>query len=384
MVKGLSILGSTGSIGVQALEVCENLNINVVSLAANKNVKLIEQQIRRFKPKVAALFDEKAAEELKIAVKDTNTKILKGIEGIKEAVIHSDADTVLTSVVGISGLIPTMAAVEAGKNIALANKETLVTAGALVMKAVKEKGVTLFPVDSEHSAIFQCLQGNRKEDVSRIILTASGGPFRGYTFEELKNVTIEQALNHPNWSMGSKITIDSATLMNKGLEVIEAMWLFDIPITDIEVVVHPQSIIHSMVLYKDGSVMAQLGAPDMRIPIQLALTWPKRTENNFNKFNFYELSALTFEKPDMKNFKALKLAFEAAKIGGTMPCCMNAANEVAVELFLQGRITFLQISELIEQVMNKHSVNSQPVLSDIIDTDHKSRNLAWDIANRGL
>lgn len=384
MVKGLSILGSTGSIGVQALNVCENLNIKVVALAANSNVKLMEEQIRRFKPKVAALFDEKAADELSIAVKDTNTKILKGMEGVKETVTHAEADTVLTSVVGIAGLIPTMAAINAGKNIALANKETLVTSGDIVMKAIREKGVSLFPVDSEHSAIFQCLAGNRHEDVDKIVLTASGGPFRGYTRDKLKEVTVKQALNHPNWSMGSKITIDSATLMNKGLEVIEAMWLFDIPVNDIEVVVHPQSIIHSMVAYKDGSVMAQLGAPDMRIPIQLALTWPERMSNPFNKVNFYELNALTFEKPDVETFRALKLAYKAAEIGGTMPCAMNAANEIAVEYFLKGEISFLQITDLIESVMNEHSVNSQPVLSDIIDTDRISREIALNFIKRGL
>lgn len=384
MVKGLSILGSTGSIGVQALNVCENLNIKVVALAANSNVKLMEEQIRRFKPKVAALFDEKAADELSIAVKDTNTKILKGMEGVKETVTHAEADTVLTSVVGIAGLIPTMAAINAGKNIALANKETLVTSGDIVMKAIREKGVSLFPVDSEHSAIFQCLAGNRHEDVDKIVLTASGGPFRDYTRDKLKEVTVKQALNHPNWSMGSKITIDSATLMNKGLEVIEAMWLFDIPVNDIEVVVHPQSIIHSMVAYKDGSVMAQLGAPDMRIPIQLALTWPERMSNPFNKVNFYELNALTFEKPDVETFRALKLAYKAAEIGGTMPCAMNAANEIAVEYFLKGEISFLQITDLIESVMNEHSVNSQPVLSDIIDTDRISREIALNFIKRGL
>lgn len=384
MVKGLSILGSTGSIGVQALIVCENLNIKVVALAANSNVKLMEEQIRRFKPKVAALFDEKAADELSIAVKDTNTKILKGMEGVKETVTHAEADTVLTSVVGIAGLIPTMAAINAGKNIALANKETLVTSGDIVMKAIREKGVSLFPVDSEHSAIFQCLAGNRHEDVDKIVLTASGGPFRGYTRDKLKEVTVKQALSHPNWSMGSKITIDSATLMNKGLEVIEAMWLFDIPVNDIEVVVHPQSIIHSMVAYKDGSVMAQLGAPDMRIPIQLALTWPERMSNPFNKVNFYELNALTFEKPDVETFRALKLAYKAAEIGGTMPCAMNAANEIAVEYFLKGEISFLQITDLIESVMNEHSVNSQPVLSEIIDTDRISREIALNFIKRGL
>lgn len=384
MVKGLSLLGSTGSIGVQALDVCENLQIKVVSLIANSNGKLMEEQIRRFHPKVAALFNEHAAESLKVAVRDTDTKILKGLQGVLEAVVHTDADTVLTSVVGIAGLLPTMAAIEAGKNIALSNKETLVTAGSLVMKAVKQKGVTLLPVDSEHSAIFQSLAGNRAKDVSKLILTASGGPFRGYTREQLENVTLRQALNHPNWSMGSKITIDSATMMNKGLEVIEAMWLFDIPVSQIEVVVHPQSIIHSMVAYQDGSIMAQLGAPDMRIPIQLALTWPKRFENPFNRVDFTEQSQLTFEKPDFETFRPLKLAYEAGKIGGTMPCAMNAANEVAVELFLKEKITFLQIAELIERVMDAHSVNSKPVLNDIIDTDRASRELAWSIINGGF
>ncbi|NLU52342.1 MAG: 1-deoxy-D-xylulose-5-phosphate reductoisomerase [Clostridiaceae bacterium] len=384
MVKGLSILGSTGSIGVQALEVCENLNINVVSIAANSNVKLMEEQIRRFRPKVASLFDEKAACELEILVGDTDTKVLKGLSGVLEAVTHPDADTVLTSVVGIAGLIPTMAAIEAGKNIALSNKETLVTSGELVMEAARKKGISIFPVDSEHSAIFQCLAGNREKDVSRLILTASGGPFRGYTKEQLEKVTVDQALKHPNWSMGSKITIDSATLMNKGLEVIEAMWLFNMPVSKIDVIVHPQSIIHSMVEYTDGSVMAQLGAPDMRVPIQLALTWPERMANPFKKLDFSNLSALTFEKPDMNSFRALELAYKAAIIGGTMPCAMNAANEVAVDLFLKGKITFLQITELIERVMDAHSVNSQPVLNDIIDTDREAREIARDIVNGGI
>lgn len=384
MVKGLSILGSTGSIGVQVLEVCENLNINVVSIAANSHVKLMEEQIRRFRPKVAALFDEKAACELEILVGDTDTKVLKGLSGVLEAVTHPDTDTVLTSVVGIAGLIPTMAAIEAGKNIALSNKETLVTSGELVMEAARKKGISIFPVDSEHSAIFQCLAGNREKDVSRLILTASGGPFRGYTKEQLEKVTVDQALKHPNWSMGSKITIDSATLMNKGLEVIEAMWLFNMPVSKIDVIVHPQSIIHSMVEYTDGSVMAQLGAPDMRVPIQLALTWPERMANPFKKLDFSNLSALTFEKPDMNSFRALELAYKAAIIGGTMPCAMNAANEVAVDLFLKGKITFLQITELIERVMDAHSVNSQPVLNDIIDTDREAREIARDIVNGGI
>lgn len=384
MVKGLTILGSTGSIGVQALQVCENLQIEVVSLIAHSNVKLMAEQIRKYRPKVAALYDEKAAEELMSLVPTHEIKILKGLKGVLEAVVHPDADTVLTSVVGIAGLLPTMTAIEAGKHIALSNKETLVTAGGLVMEAARNKGISILPVDSEHSAIFQSLAGNRHEDVSKIILTASGGPFRGYSLEQLQEVTVDQALNHPNWSMGSKITIDSATMMNKGLEVIEAMWLFDVPPENIEVVVHPQSIIHSMVEYRDGSVMAQLGAPDMRIPIQLALSWPERYPNPFKKVSFSEISKLTFEKPDLETFKALKLAFEAAKVGGTLPCAMNAANEVAVDMFLKGRITFLQIVELIERVMDMHIVNSKPVLNDIIDTDRTSRELARSILHGGL
>ncbi|NLB78973.1 MAG: 1-deoxy-D-xylulose-5-phosphate reductoisomerase [Clostridiaceae bacterium] len=384
MVKGLSILGSTGSIGTQALNVCENLNINVVSLIAKTNVKAMEEQIRRYKPKVAALLDEKSAGILKTAVRDTDTKVLTGNEGVLEAVTHSDADTVLTSVVGIAGLLPTIAAIESGKNIALSNKETLVTAGSIITELVKEKGVRLFPVDSEHSAIFQCLEGNRRSDVEKIILTASGGPFRGYTKERLKNVTVEQALNHPNWSMGNKITIDSATMMNKGLEVIEAIWLFDVPASKIEIIVQPESIIHSMVAYKDGSVMAQMGAPDMQIPIQLALTWPERIENPFGRIDFDKITKLNFIKPDLETFEALNLAYKAAQTGGTLPCAMNAANEVAVELFLNGKISFLQITELISQVMKNHKVNNKPVLEDIIDTDSESRKLAWNIFNGGL
>lgn len=384
MIEGLCILGSTGSIGSQTLNVCENLKINVVSLIANSNHKAMEEQIRRHKPKVAALLDERAAGLLKQAVTDTNTKVLTGEAGVLEAVTHFDADTVLTSVVGIAGLLPTVAAIKAGKNIALSNKETLVTAGSIITELIKEKGVRLFPVDSEHSAIFQCLAGNRKKDVEKIILTASGGPFRGYTEKQLEKVTVEQALNHPNWSMGNKITIDSATMMNKGLEIIEAMWLFNIPASDIEIVVHPESIIHSMVAFKDGSIMAQMGAPDMRIPIQLALTWPDRKENPFRRIDFNKLKTLSFSQPDYDTFRALKLAYKAAEIGGTLPCAMNAANEVAVELFLKGKITFLQIAELISLVMSSHIVNTKPVLDDIIDTDRKSRELARNIFDGGF
>lgn len=383
MIKGLSILGSTGSIGTQALEVCDNLNIKVVSLIANSNVRVIEEQIRHFKPEVAALYNEKAARELRLAVKDTDTRILEGSDGVLEAVTYSQADTVLTSVVGTAGLLPTISAIEAGKNIALSNKETLVTAGKIITDLVRKKGVKLFPVDSEHSAIFQCIAGNRDRDISRLILTASGGPFRGYSRQALKSVTVKEALNHPNWSMGSKITIDSATMMNKGLEVIEAMWLFDIPVSQIDIVVHPQSIIHSMVEFNDGSVMAQMGAPDMRIPIQLALTWPERISNSFNKIDFDKLSCLNFEKPDYNTFEALKLAKEAAETGGTMPCAMNAANEVAVELFLEEKISFLEITEVIKLVMKNHIVNTEPVLNDIIDTDRASRELARSFCDGG-
>ncbi|NLE23843.1 MAG: 1-deoxy-D-xylulose-5-phosphate reductoisomerase, partial [Clostridiaceae bacterium] len=269
-------------------------------------------------------------------------------------------------------------------NIALSNKETLVTAGSIITELIREKGVKLFPVDSEHSAIFQCLAGNRDRDVEKIILTASGGPFRGYSKKQLEEVTVEQALKHPNWSMGSKITIDSATMMNKGLEIIEAMWLFNIPVSEIEIVVHPESIIHSMVAFKDGSIMAQMGAPDMRIPIQLALTWPERKENPFGRIVFKKLNTLSFSQPDYETFKALKLAYEAAEIGGTLPCAMNAANEVAVELFLKGKIAFLQIAELISLVMSSHIVNTKPVLDDIIETDRKSRELARSIFDGGF
>lgn len=384
MVKGLSILGSTGSIGTQALDVCRNLGIKVVALAANSNAKAMEEQVRQFRPEVAALLDEEAAASLKLKVRDTGTRVVSGMNGILEAVTHAGADTVLTSVVGIAGLIPTIAAIEAGKNIALSNKETLVTAGAIVTDLIKKKGVKLIPVDSEHSAIFQCLAGNRQEDVEKIILTASGGPFRGYTRAGLENVTVEQALNHPNWSMGSKITIDSATMMNKGLEIIEAMWLFDVPASRIEVVVHPESIIHSMVEFRDGSIMAQLGAPDMRIPIQLALTWPHRAENQFRRADMRQLGRLTFEEPDFETFEALKLAYRAAETGGTLPCAMNAANEVAVELFLKGKIRFHQITEIVKIVMEKHTSNTRPDLDDIIDTDRASRDLARKVFDGGF
>jgi len=378
-LKGISILGSTGSIGRQALEVCEVLGLKIVSLAAGSNASLMETQIRKYRPRVAALFDEKAAQTLKVTVADTPCRVLGGQEGILEAVTMQEIDTVLTSVVGIAGLIPTLAAIEAGKNIALSNKETLVTAGSLVMKKAREKGIAILPVDSEHSAIFQCLAGNRKQDVRKIILTASGGPFRGFSPEQMQTVTLEQALKHPNWSMGSKVTIDSASLMNKGLEIIEAMWLFDMKPDGIEVVVHKESIIHSMVEFVDGSIIAQMGAPDMRIPIQLALTWPERVRNPFRRISLTEVGSLTFEKPDFEAFPCLGLAYEAARTGGTLPVAMNAANEMAVAAFLKREIRFHQIPGIIRQVMAEHQVNTMPSLDDIIDTDRISRERASEI-----
>lgn len=373
MTKKLVILGSTGSIGVQALQVCDNLNIQVVGLAAGGNIGVLEEQARKYKPGVVSVMDPEKGKELKIKLQDTSTKVVWGLEGMLELVSMPEADTVLTSVVGIAGLLPTMQAISCGKNIALANKETLVTAGKLVMEAARQKGVSILPVDSEHSALFQSLSGNRAEDVEKLILTASGGPFRGYSKQQLEQVTLKQALKHPNWAMGSKITIDSATMMNKGLEVIEALWLFNVDLSRIEVVIHPQSIIHSMVSYRDGSIIAQMGVPDMRIPIQLALTWPQRMDNGFGRVDFSKLTALTFEKPDFEAFRCLKLAFKAAETGGSLPVVMNAANEVAVSLFQQEKIPFIGIMDLIETVMGNHSVHTKPSIDDIIETDAWSR-----------
>lgn len=374
MTNRLIILGSTGSIGKQALEVCENLGIQIAGLSANNNISVLEEQARKFKPEFVSVIDSEKGKTLKTRLSDTSTKVILGPESMSELVTLVEADTILTSVVGIAGLIPTFKAIESGKNVALANKETLVTAGRLVMEAARRKNVNILPVDSEHSAIFQCLSGNRSQDIDRLILTASGGPFRGFTTGELKKVTLEQALKHPNWSMGNKITIDSATLMNKGLEVIEAQWLFNMELSKIEVLIHPQSIIHSMVSYIDGSIIAQLGVPDMRIPIQLALTWPERKTNGFGRVNFSEIKPLTFEKPDMEAFPCLKLALRAASAGGSMPAVMNAANEIAVSLFLDGKISFTNIAELIENVMNNHKLHTTPAIDDIIEADIWGRN----------
>lgn len=380
MVKNISILGSTGSIGTQALDVARNLGIGVVALAAGSNIELLEKQAREFKPRIVAVRDAKAALELERRLCGLGVEVYSGDEGIKTAVTTEDADTVVTSVVGIAGLVPTLDAIRSGKNIALANKETLVTAGALVMEEARRKGVQILPVDSEHSAIFQCLAGGRDRDVERLIITASGGPFRGLPVDELKKVTRDQALRHPNWCMGNKITIDSATLMNKGLEVIEARWLFDIQPQKINVLVHPQSIVHSMVEYVDGSVMAQLGPPDMRIAIQLALTWPERCRNPFSKLDLLKTGRLTFEEPDLSAFLCLKLAYDALQAGGTMPAVLNGANEIAVGLFLEEKIGFLDIPAIIEIVMEKHAMNTKPSLDDIIEVDAWARRLALETA----
>lgn len=380
MIKNISILGSTGSIGTQALEVVEDLgNINIYALSANTRIDLLEQQIRKYKPIVAAVMDTGKAQELRYRIKDTNTRVVAGLEGFVEIASLPQVDMVLTSVVGVVGLIPTLEAIRAKKDIALANKETLVTAGEMIMKEAKKQKVAIIPVDSEHSAIFQCLQ--QKADacqVKRIILTASGGPFLGKKLNELENVTPEQALKHPNWNMGNKISIDSATLMNKGLEVIEAKWLFNIDIEKIEVLVHPQSIIHSMVEFVDHSILAQLGVPDMKIPIQYALTYPERQASKSKSLNFMENHTLSFSKPDLDTFKCLSLAYYSAKQGGTMPVVLNGANEMAVKLFLKGKIRFLQIAEIIEKVMMRHCIIMEPSLEDILNSDEWARETVLD------
>lgn len=374
MTNTLSILGSTGSIGTQAIDVAQKLNMRVAALTANTNVKLIEEQIRLLKPELAVMYDEASAKALKIAVADTNTNVLSGMEGLLEASSISCVDTVLNSLVGMIGLLPTLTAAKAKKNIALANKETLVAGGDLVMRTIKENGVKLLPVDSEHSAIFQCLQASPKEGMlKRLILTASGGPFFGKSEEELKNVTVAEALNHPNWSMGAKITVDSATMMNKGLEIIEARWLFDVDADNIDVVVHRQSIIHSLIEFVDNSVLAQLGLPDMRIPIQYALTYPDRLPSPVKPLNLWEVGTLTFGKPDYETFKCLTACKDALKIGGTAPAIANGANEVANELFRKGEINFLQIGELVSQSIKE--VKAQPInnVEDVLGADKAAR-----------
>lgn len=372
-MKKIAILGSTGSIGTQTLDVVrENGDIEVVSLAAGSNTVLLEEQVREFHPKLVCVFNEEKAEDLKTRLKDVDVRIVTGMDGLIEAACISEAETVVTAVVGMIGIRPTIAAIEAGKDIALANKETLVTAGHLIISLAKEKGVKILPVDSEHSAIFQSLQGNSGNKISKILLTASGGPFRGKKRSELQNVKVEDALKHPNWSMGQKITIDSSTMVNKGLEVIEAKWLFDVSVDEIQVVVQPQSVIHSMVEYEDGSVIAQLGTPDMKLPIQYALYYPQRRYLPGTRLDFWKMSHLDFEKPDMETFSGLRLAFDAGRTGGSMPTVLNAANEMAVSLFLNRKIRYLEIVQIIEDCMNAHNNIENPTLEQILTTEQET------------
>ena len=376
-MRKISILGSTGSIGTQTLEVVDILeNIRVMAITGNSNIRLLEEQARKYQPELVAVMDEKNAEDLKNRLSDMNIRVVSGMDGLVEAATYEGVDTVVTSVVGNVGLKPTFEAIRAGKNIALANKETLVSAGQLVMDLAKKHDIKIYPVDSEHSAIFQSLQGNEGNKIERILLTASGGPFRGKKREELLEVTAADALKHPNWSMGTKITIDSATLMNKGLEVMEAKWLFGVDVDQIEVLVHPQSIVHSAVEYEDGAIVAQLGEPDMRVPIQYALTYPKRVKNPFPRVDFTQRNNLTFDKPDMETFKCLSLAYRALKTGGTLPAVLNGANEIAVARFLKGDIGFLQIPELIEQTMDAYTVKYEYTLEDLLEADAWAKDYA--------
>jgi 1-deoxy-D-xylulose-5-phosphate reductoisomerase len=379
-MKKIAILGCTGSIGTQTLEVvaANPQELCVVALAAHRNVELIKKQIELFHPKLAALSDEAAARELKAGYQGP-TEILSGPEGVLAVATCSEADTVLAAMVGYSGLKPTLAAIRAHKNIALANKETLVAAGSIVMAAVAKEGVKLTPVDSEHSAIFQSLQGSNHGEAEKIIITASGGPFRDKTLEELKQVTVEQCLHHPNWTMGKKVTIDSSTLANKGLEIMEAHWLFNMDYDHIEPVIHPQSIVHSLVEFKDGAVMAQLGLPDMRLPIQYALSHPKRWDNAFGHLDLTKIKELTFSKPDTKIFKALAIAQTCGRQGGILPCAFNAANEIAVESFLNGKIKYLDIAALIAATLEKIEQISTPTLEDIEKVDALTRVRAKEI-----
>ena len=382
--KNIAILGSTGSIGTQTLEVIGN-NTGLFSafmLTANSNADLLIAQAVQFNPAYAIICDSSKYLYVKDALKNTTVKVLAGIEAIIETVTHPDIHIVLTAMVGFAGLEPTIAAIQAGKDIALANKETLVVAGELITGLVKKHNVKLLPVDSEHSAIFQCLAGEEGNAVEKIILTASGGPFRGKSLDYLLNVTREDALKHPNWVMGAKITIDSASLMNKGLEVIEAKWLFDLRADQVDVIVHPQSIIHSMVQFEDGSVKAQMGLPDMKLPIQYALTYPARIKNNFKRFDFINYPQLTFEKPDIETFRNLALAFEAMRQGGNMPCIINAANEIAVAGFLSKSIDFLGMTKLIEHCMQQMAYLVSPTLDDYLNTDKETRIFAQNFIQK--
>ena len=369
-MKKIAILGSTGSIGTQTLEVVRsNPDLQVAALAAGSNVEKMEEQIREFHPVLAAMWTEEAAKDLQARVADTEVKVVSGMEGLLEIAVLAESQVLVTAIVGMIGIKPTIAAIQAGKDIALANKETLVTAGHIIMPLAKQHGAAILPVDSEHSAIFQSMNGEPKDKIEKILLTASGGPFRGRSREQLQNIQVEDALKHPNWAMGRKITIDSSTLVNKGLEVMEAKWLFGVDLDRIQVVVHPQSIIHSAVQYVDGAIMAQLGTPDMKLPIQYALFYPDRRPMAGKRVDLFDLAQITFEKPDTETFTGLALAYEAAKTGGSMPTVYNAANERAVALFLDRKISYLQITELIGKAMEQHKVTAAPTVEQILEAE---------------
>lgn len=369
-MKNIAILGSTGSIGTQTLDVArKNEDLRVVAVSAGKSVEKLEEQIREFHPILAAVWDEKAARDLKTRIADTDTKVVSGMEGLLELASMPESDILVTAIVGMIGIRPTMEGIRAGKDIALANKETLVTAGHLIMPMAREYGVSILPVDSEHSAIFQAIHGEENKEIHKLLITASGGPFRGRTTEELRNVTVADTLKHPNWVMGRKITVDSATLVNKGLEVMEARWLFDMDLDHIQVVVQPQSIIHSMVEFKDGAIMAQLGTPDMRLPIQYALYYPHRRYLDGDRLDFTKLREITFEVPDMETFRGLPMAIQASREGGSMPTVFNAANELAVKKFLEEKIGFLDIYEIIAQSMERHKKIEHPDLDEILSVE---------------
>lgn len=379
-MTNIAVLGSTGSIGTQTLDVVRNnKDLNITALSANSNIDLLEKQIREFHPNIVCIMEESYAKELKYNIKDMEVKVVTGMDGLIECATYESSHTVVTAIVGMIGIMPTIEAIKAGKDIALANKETLVCAGHIIMPLVRQYNVSLYPVDSEHSAIFQAINGENDNEISRVILTASGGSFRGKTKEELKNVTIEDALNHPNWSMGKKITVDSSTLVNKGLEVIEAKWLFDVDFDQIEVVIQPQSIIHSAVEFIDGSIIAQMGTPDMRLPIQYALYYPKRKALSGERINFFELGKLDFEEPDNTTFPALELAYRVGKAGGSLPTVFNAANEIVVDKFLNGKIQYLEIVELITSAIKTHIIIDNPTVSQILNIEEKTHNYINDI-----
>lgn len=382
-MKKIAILGSTGSIGTQTLEVVRNNgDIQVTALAAGRNIVKLEEQVREFRPKLVCVWEEAAAKELAVAIRDTNTRVVTGMDGLIETATEAETEIVVTAIVGMIGIRPTIAAMEAGKDIALANKETLVTAGHLIMPLAKEKGVRILPVDSEHSAIFQSLNGEDGRQIHKILLTASGGPFRGRTREDMKLVKLEDALKHPNWAMGRKITIDSSTMVNKGLEVMEARWLFEVDMDQVQVVVQPQSIIHSMTEFVDGAVMAQLGTPDMKLPIQYALYYPERRYLPGERLDFWKIGQITFEEPDFENFRGIALAYEAGRRGGSMPTVFNAANEYAVSLFLDRKIGYLTITDMIEEAMRMHQVIENPSVEQILETEARTYELLSGLESR--